>query len=227
MSDQTTSPTARVFEDKRYIHSPGILSKDLAHVAAQYALFESFSNHRPEPADGQVPGTHAKYADPLMESILAFLRPRIELITGLELLPSYSYYRLYRPGDELKRHKDRPCCEISTTICLGYRYRGMHSDYSWAIRVGSSDGSTDTAGEAFACGEGDAVVYRGCEIEHWREPFDVPTGSWHAQAFLHYVDADGPYADFCKFDGRPSLGVSHTTKDPTKVAAAAAADRNA
>jgi hypothetical protein len=35
---------------------------------------------------------------------------------------------------------------------------------------------------------GDAAIYSGCEIEHWREEFK---GDWHAQTFLHYVDKNG------------------------------------
>jgi hypothetical protein len=40
---------------------------------------------------------------------------------------------------------------------------------------------------------GDGVIYRGCEIEHWREAYE---GDYHIQAFLHYVDANGKYANY-------------------------------
>ena len=43
----------------------------------------------------------------------------MEELTGKQLVPTYSYARIYKNGDELKRHKDRPSCEISTTINLG------------------------------------------------------------------------------------------------------------
>jgi hypothetical protein len=44
----------------------------------------------------------------------------MEKETGLNLIPTYSYAKsLYKNGDILKRHKDRPSCEISTTIHLG------------------------------------------------------------------------------------------------------------
>ena len=39
--------------------------------------------------------------------------------TGMDLIPTYSYARVYQHGAELKRHKDRPSCEISTTLNLG------------------------------------------------------------------------------------------------------------
>ena len=42
--------------------------------------------------------------------------------------------------------------------------------------------------------EGDAMVYKGCEVEHWREPYNE--GTKLAQVFLHYVDANGPHAEW-------------------------------
>ena len=39
---------------------------------------------------------------------------------------------------------------------------------------------------------GDAVVYKGCDIEHSRREFE---GEEYIQVFLHYVDIDGPYKD--------------------------------
>ena len=45
---------------------------------------------------------------------------KIEEITGMKLAPSYTYYRMYLNGAILKRHKDRPSCEISATVCLDW-----------------------------------------------------------------------------------------------------------
>ena len=58
---------------------------------------------------------------------------------------------------------------------------------------------------------GDIVIYRGCDLAHWRDPFNAPEDSWHIQAFFHYVDANGPYPEF-KWDRRPMLG----HRDPPK-----------
>ena len=55
-----------------------------------------------------------------METLLQYGLQGMRDITGLNLKPTYSYWRLYKTGDELKRHKDRPSCEVSTTLCLGY-----------------------------------------------------------------------------------------------------------
>ena len=43
----------------------------------------------------------------------------MEKETKLKLISTYSYARIYKKGDVLKRHKDRFSCEISTTMFLG------------------------------------------------------------------------------------------------------------
>jgi hypothetical protein len=59
---------------------------------------------------------------------------------------------------------------------------------------------------------GDAVMYRGCDIYHWREAYKE--GKWQAQVFLHYVDQNGPHAEW-KYDKRESLGLSKTDGSQT------------
>ena len=54
-----------------------------------------------------------------METLLVKTIAVMQKKTGLKLVPTYSYTRLYRKGNILRRHKDRPSCEISTTLNLG------------------------------------------------------------------------------------------------------------
>ena len=56
---------------------------------------------------------------------------------------------------------------------------------------------------------GDMLVYSGCDLEHWREPFE---GNICGQVFLHYNHVNGPFADKNKFDGRPMLGLPSFVK---------------
>ena len=58
--------------------------------------------------DNQIPNTYSHYADMVMETLLMKVLPRMQEETGLQLIPTYSYARAYKKGDELKRHKDRP-----------------------------------------------------------------------------------------------------------------------
>jgi hypothetical protein len=137
--------------------------------------------------DEQIPNTFSCYGDFVMDTLLVKMLPVMKKETGLDLVPTYSYARAYKKGDELKRHKDRPSCEISTTIHLG--------GDPWAIFVEGTEVLLDV---------GDMLVYSGCELEHWRKPFE---GDVCGQVFLHYNHVDGPFAEKNKFDGRPMLGV--------------------
>ena len=137
--------------------------------------------------DEQIPNTYSHYADPVMETLLMKVLPVMQKETGLDLIPTYSYARLYKHGDELKKHKDRPSCEISTTIHLGGN--------PWAIFIEDKKVLLEV---------GDMLVYSGCELEHWREPFD---GNICGQVFLHYNHVNGPFANKNKFDGRAMLGL--------------------
>ena len=138
-------------------------------------------------SDPQIPNTYSHYSDPVMETLLMKVLPVMAQETGLDLIPTYSYARLYKHGDELKKHRDRPSCEISTTIHLGGN--------PWAIFV---------EGTKVLLEVGDMLVYSGCELEHWREPFE---GTTCGQVFLHYNHVNGPFAEKNRFDKRPMLGV--------------------
>ena len=150
--------------------------------------------------DQQIPNTFSCYADNVMETLLVKVLPVMQQETGLDLCPTYSYARLYKHGDELKRHKDRPSCEISTTVNLG--------GDPWPIFIEPS-GELGKEGTKVLLEVGDMLVYSGCDLEHWREPFD---GNICGQVFLHYNHVNGPFADKNKFDGRPMLGLPSFVK---------------
>ena len=165
--------------------------------------------------DQQIPNTYSHYADPVMETLLMKVLPVMQQETGLQLIPTYSYARLYKHGDILKRHKDRPSCEISTTVNLG--------GDPWSIFIDGTGANTvideykqihkpnQPKGTEVLLGIGDMLVYSGCELEHWREPFQ---GNVCGQVFLHYNHLNGPFANKNKFDGRPMLGIPPIKKAP-------------
>ena len=158
--------------------------------------------------DKQIPNTYSHYADHVMETLLVKMLPVMKQHTGLDLIPTYSYARLYKNGDELKKHKDRPSCEISTTLNLG--------GDPWPIFIDGTGADTvideyrnihkpnAPVGTEVMLNVGDMLVYSGCELEHWRKPFD---GRTCGQVFLHYNHKNGPFAEENKFDKRPLLGI--------------------
>ena len=210
------------FKTKKYQIIRGALSKELANFIFNYMMLQRDSvdfmvkHQKVNPynpfigtrEDKQVPGAYSKYADWIMETLLMYMIPIMKAKTGLDLIPTYTYTRLYEKGNIFRRHKDRPSGEISTTLHLG--------GDEWPIFL-------DPTGGDFVIDEyknihkpgapkgiqvdlkiGDMLIYSGCELEHWREPFE---GNVCSQVFLHYNHANGPFAKTNLLDGRPLLGI--------------------
>ena len=164
--------------------------------------------------DTQVSNTFSCYSDLVMETLLQKIKYRVELETELKLNETYSYTRLYKKGDVLPRHKDRYSCEVSTTLHLG------GDNWPIFLEPDSSKGGYDketgeyepskAKGKKIELGSGDMLIYRGCDLEHWREKFE---GENCGQVFLHYNDASKETAGENKYDGKPFLGLPSWFKD--------------
>jgi len=153
------------------------LSKSDLDFITRYALWrEEIENWE---SDSQSPGMYASYKNEVMQYVHYLLHPVMEKETGLTLLPTYTYFRVYRNGAILDKHTDRPACEVSATMLIGANYSPI-----WPVIA---------EGESVVQEAGDLLVYRGCDVEHWREPFVTEEGNYHVQIFAHYVDANGPY----------------------------------
>ena len=96
-----------------------LLKREVHRTMLHNRLISPYIEYFGKYDDNQAPNTYSHYSDIVMETLLNKLHPTMEKNTGLELYPNYSYARIYKNGDVLKRHKDRMSCEISTTINLG------------------------------------------------------------------------------------------------------------
>ena len=144
--------------------------------------------------DPQVLNSYSHYGDMVMETLLMKVLPIMKENTNLNLIPTYSYARIYKKGDELKRHKDRPSCEISTTLNLGGNI--------WPIYIDVTQGKGNKGTKVnLECG--DMLIYKGELLEHWREPFDKELC---VQVFLHYNNINNKDYINNIFDSRPLLG---------------------
>ena len=213
------------FKKNKYQVIRGAISKELADIAYTYLQISAEADHwmitnqvthEKNPLvgnfkDQQVPGSYAKYADRLMETLLIQTIPVMKAKTGLDLIPTYSYTRLYRTGNILNRHKDRPSCEISTTLCLGGDPWSIFIDPTGSNNVIDEHKGVmkpdAPKGNRVDLKPGDMLIYSGCELEHWREPFQ---GKLCGQVFLHYNHANGPFAKSNLYDKRPMLGIPKT-----------------
>ena len=218
------------FKKNKYTIIKKAISKDLGTFVANYFLmqkqvydtckasryfspFENIIGHY-ENKDEQIPDTYCQYGNIAMETLMLKCQPIMEKTTGIKLQPSYTYARIYKKGDELKRHKDRFSCEISTTMNLG--------GDAWSIYINPNPKSgrvhgpkkgvhktqnylpSNDKGIKINLEPGDMLVYRGVELEHWREPFK---GKECIQVFMHYNNPKTRGAKKNIFDSRPHLGL--------------------
>lgn len=214
------------FQEHRFALARNVIPHDLCAVVTRYARFrQQYFDEREDLETGQIPGTTSYYGDTLMETLMFFMHPHMERITGKKLCPTYTYFRIYKPGDELKRHSDRESCEISTSVCLGFDYKGVPSDYRWGLYVDPQsqhwekrkmhDGafvSDNREGVLITQNVGDCIIYTGTELEHWRDVFAVGEDSYHVQVFMHYIDMNGPFYPEFAFDQRPGIAAPLTLR---------------
>jgi hypothetical protein len=141
------------------------------------------------------------YGDLIMDTLLNMNIEKISKTIGVDLIPTYTYYRLYFEGNELKKHIDRESCEISGTMCLGYDVsnvdKNKYPDYSWPMYIKTVEGNE----VPIKMYPGDLLMYRGCDVQHWREPFP---GVNHSQLFIHTTRSENTSL---KNDTRPALGL--------------------
>jgi len=190
------------FKKNNYQVIKSAISKELADFCYQYFLnkravarhlfderfISPFTDYFGVWNDDQIPETYSHYADIVMETLLQKVKPIMEKESRVKLIETYSYARIYKNGDELEKHKDRYACEISTTMHLGGDEWSIYLEPDIEINLKP----------------GDMLMYRGCDLEHWREKFK---GENCGQVFLHYNDASSKDAKQNKYDTRPMLGL--------------------
>jgi hypothetical protein len=149
-----------------------------------------------KPGDRQVEKSEIVYGDPAFDTFLLMSTPIISAVTGIQLLPTYTYARIYHNRSELLPHTDREECEHSCTLSLGGDY-----DALWPIWVQDKEKGKEPI--MVALNPGDLLVYQGTRLCHWRDPFE---GRKQYQVFMHYVNKDGKFGNKI-YDGRKYIGI--------------------
>lgn len=163
--------------------------------------------------DQQSPDQPAWAGETFLDAILLENLKKAEELVGYELYPTYSYARMYGPGAILEPHKDRPACEVSFTCTVGFEGDPSALFFCKDVKEDEElpageltneeierERLSGTPTKMILSTPGDAAVYLGCKIIHWREPIENTRSL--AQLFMHYVAKNGPNSSQ-KYDGRP------------------------
>ena len=103
--------------------------------------------------------------------------PFMNEIMEEQVLPTYTYARIYQNKEILAPHTDRFACEISMSLHLW-------GDKQWPIWF------TDPQGNKIPVNlkPGQVAIYKGIISKHWRDAYE---GTEYGQVFLHYVKSNG------------------------------------
>ena len=185
------------FDEMKYERIDSFIDKPTIEIISQYmentirrGIWSEDKNSKPTP--------HSYYSDPLTEVLLIKCKELVEVTIGKELLPTYSYSSIYKFGDTFENQRDREACEISVIVNVAYKgeVSPVYTKYK-------------NKTEQHILNPGDALIYMGCDVDHWIEP--LVEGHLNVQFMLHYVDKNGPFASYEK-DTRPMLGTDQSTK---------------
>lgn len=149
----------------------------------------------------QEEGSLARYNIPHYKPIQYLIQKEVERLLGIDLFPTYYFDRFYFAGQKLHRHIDRESCEISVSLQIS-----SNANKPWPFWFQRPDDSESCV----VMKDGDAVIYKGCEREHWRDTLESrynkvqnlwrtvrnkKDDTYHHQIFFHFVNAQGPFLE--------------------------------
>lgn len=210
--------TQKYFKDNNYLVIKNFLNQDVTTLLYEYTKTKvlavdykynfdiakydkDWDGHWNDPQTYQ---TYSMYGEPLFDTLTYLSANNISKFIGKNLVATYSYWRMYKKGDVLERHTDRPSCKYSATLCIGYDNsnvdKNTYPDYNWPMFV------KDTQGNELPLHlkPGDLIIYRGDIVDHWRDKFP---GVHQVQAFLHYNEINDKDNNHGPIDGRPLYGI--------------------
>ncbi|CAE6866944.1 hypothetical protein R69658_07917 [Paraburkholderia aspalathi] len=186
------------FNLRGHLKVQDFLSPEMTRLIRHYMDLSLRSGRMEISANEVIRGQFEQYGAMLSESLLSLLQPRIESVVGEPLIPTYSFWRIYQRGAMLRQHVDRAACEISVSISIAVEPK----DVQWPLWVRG----IDNRARAIRLSTGEALVYRGVEVPHWRDSF---AGDVQYQMLLHYILRDGANGQWA-YDGRAACALSPT-----------------
>lgn len=182
------------FEQRGYAVIPNLLPPVVCEIISNAMRIEAATKTQSDVVN--IP-SHDFYGTPYGDSLLLSVQRIIEPAIN-DLIPTYSFGRIYKKGSILRMHTDRDQCEVSVSVCLDYI-----GDQSWPFVVVTNQGEV----EEVCIGVGDAIIYQGNKVAHGRDCILENDESVHM--FLHYVKKNGDHSNL-KYDGRKTLGAEKT-----------------
>lgn len=134
--------------------------------------------------DGQVAARHYKHNEPLGVWLHQRLTPLVARAVSHPIKPSYNYTIAYLEGAVLQRHTDREQCQYTLSLAIDATPDASR-ERAWPLRLESK---TDQRLVEFLLAPGDALLFRGRELPHFRD--QLGPGRTATSVLFHFVDAE-------------------------------------
>ena len=168
-----------------------------AFKPAQDIIFDEEKEPIPESPKSSHHTSRGGHTTPMGVAMHRWLHKELQKRIDMGLHQTYSYTRKYERGAYLRAHTDRPACEVSATLCLGYQ---SDDGKPWKIWLDNTKNWVDIGTDFNAtqgipirrrknaiCVDlevGDLLLYQGPNVVHWRDTF---IGDYSYHMFLHYT----------------------------------------
>jgi hypothetical protein len=134
------------------------------------------------PRSADQPSRSGCQGEPTSVLLLHLLHPLIARVVGADIEPSYSLAWTYNRGTKMPPHRDREACRYTVTLLADFA-PAVEGPTPWPVCIQPRD---DGSPLEFHQSVGDALLFAGQELVHFRPPFT--TGERSTSLLLHYVD---------------------------------------
>lgn len=174
----TLAHSALQFQDRGFVPIAGLLHPYHISALRRYYRYQ-IRTRQLKLGDDQSPKRYVAHNEIVTSFFHRQLTDTVAVLAGESVKPSYVYVVSYQEGSDLEKHIDREQCEFSVTLCLDYSPE-PEMETPWPLHLETCD--TDvTVFQAI----GDALAYRGREINHFRSP--LAKGNTSTSLLFHYV----------------------------------------
>jgi hypothetical protein len=172
---QSLEQASRALRSERFCTFRGLLPPAQRLALARYYQALMDAGHCPL-GDAQVERRHGWHNEWMARFFHHQFTEFIGRLVGEPVKPTYAYSSAYRAGAALRAHLDRRQCEITVSLLIDQPAVAE----PWPLWFLTASGPS-----AVQLSLGDAVVFHGCELPHWRE--QAPHGQWTTMLLFHYV----------------------------------------
>jgi len=166
--------------DRGYLQLSGLLPP--FHIAALRRYYRYHTRMGTfDLGDDQTPGRYVAYDEPTTSYVHQQFVRTVSDLTRRVVTRSYNYLALYQGGAVLDPHTDREACEYTISLCIDAT-PDPQTHGAWPLHLATVDGQV-----TLILGIGDAVLFRGRSMTHWRDR--LPEGYTSSSILFHFVNA--------------------------------------